>query len=301
MKLESSFWHTQVTQVQNERFRSTVWNRIAVLDSSFPFALPSGTSLVPPFYLYSLSQPRNHHSCRCLSISCTPLHPHLPTSAFRLLPPVPPACYNQLGFLKTELLPFTPSAPTLLVCVHCWHGLIRIFIVGVHSLAKPQRFVSTGQQFDKHVLLCTRHWTRCKNFWAWFFTTLLFIYYILKKNLFYLSKRVDSGLFSKFSGCVSLMISALRSLYSWVIPQHSRLWISHHWTPSSLSDDPRTWLGLCHKAYIHRASLVVSSGTITMCSTPQVSAPLKAEGTDNPHSAHVLFLVNHFSASMSIL
>lgn len=112
MKSESSFWHTQVTRVQNERLRRTVRNRIAILDSSFPFALPSGTSLVPQFFLYSLSQTRNNHSCRCLSISCCPLHPRLPTPAFRLFPPLPPACYNQPCFLKTELLPFTPSAPT---------------------------------------------------------------------------------------------------------------------------------------------------------------------------------------------
>lgn len=108
MKSQSSFWRTQVTQVQNERFRSTVWNRIAVLDSSFPFVLPSGTSPVSPFYLYSLSQTRNNLLLPlpgCLSISCLPLHPHL-TSAFRLFPPIPPACHYQLGVLKIELLTF---------------------------------------------------------------------------------------------------------------------------------------------------------------------------------------------------
>lgn len=121
-----------------------------------------------------------------------------------------------------------------------------------------------------------------------------------KPNLFRPSKLVDYGL--SWSTRVAFLSLHLHDgyLHSWPGVQHFRLWVSHHWIPSSPSENPSTWLSLGVKC-VYLLSITCISRTIIMCSTPLVSTPLNAEETGNPHNTHILFLINHFSNMMLIL
>lgn len=71
--------------------------------------LPCSQAHLQPWHsIYTVSlNPSNNYFCCCLSI--VPHTPH-PTSEFSLIPAIFPACHDHLDFLKTKLLPFTPSA-----------------------------------------------------------------------------------------------------------------------------------------------------------------------------------------------
>lgn len=159
VKLESNFWHMQVTQVQNERVCSSLtpispfWTAFSPMPC-FWVQLQSCHSI----YMV-LHNPTNNYFCyQSLSICRSPPPPHLPTSAFRLFPPIPPA-YNQGGFLKTKFLSFTPSAQTLLVLPIAQR--IKYKFSSWMSTVWPK--TSKSSKYCKHVRLRTRHCTHVRT------------------------------------------------------------------------------------------------------------------------------------------
>lgn len=108
----------------------------------------------------------------------------------------------------------------------------------------PNQIALSSGQLGKHVLLCTRHWARCKNYWTWFFITLLLIIYTSSLYIFYPPELVAHGLLLKSFNYVSPMDLHCSRVYPWLISEQSRPWISHRWIPSSPSDDSSMCLSL---------------------------------------------------------